>query len=221
MPSRQKATRRKATHLAGLDRRLWAVLGAALLTVLLYVAYTLSPTTERAGNIPDPAREAYQNAAAGAEEFDHPCHGLQWEVIAGIGRVESKHAERGKLDDAGRADPPIYGARLDGSGAGGNVTGISDTDGGEIDGDTEYDRAVGPMQFIPTTWEIHGQDGNGDGEKDPQNIHDAALATASLLCGNQEIDLSEEETLRSAIKRYNNSEEYVDDVLTWAERYRR
>ena len=142
-------------------------------------------------------------------------------MLAGIGRVESKHAEGGELTDAGVADPPIYGPRLDGSGAGGNTTGISDTDGGEIDGDTEYDRAVGPMQFIPTTWEIHGKDGDGDGEADPQNIHDAALSAASLLCANQEIDLSDEDTLRRAIKRYNNSDAYVEKVLTWAERYGR
>ena len=59
---------------------------------------------------------------------------------------------------------------------------ILDSDDGVLDGDTVYDRAVGPMQFIPTTWRLFDADGNGDGETDPQNIYDAALASARYLC---------------------------------------
>ena len=39
-----------------------------------------------------------------------------------------------------------------------------DTDGGELDKDTVYDRAVGPMQFIPSTWAVVKVDADGDGE---------------------------------------------------------
>ncbi|WP_462418289.1 lytic transglycosylase domain-containing protein [Kytococcus sp. Marseille-QA3725] len=213
--ARRRARRRSVAN----DRRLWIALLAVGALVLAYLVAVLNPANERADDIPDTARDAYEQAARNAEDFEHPCHGLEWQVIAGIGRVESKHAEGGQLDDDGLADPEIFGARLDGSGAGGNVTGHGDTDGGELDGDAEYDRAVGPMQFIPSTWEIHGKDGNGDGKADPQNIYDASLAAASLLCGNQERDLSDKDTMRAAIKRYNNSGEYIDQVLTWTERY--
>ena len=45
-----------------------------------------------------------------------------------------------------------------------------------------YDRAVGPMQFIPSTWSVIGVDGDNDGKRNPQDIDDAALATAVYLC---------------------------------------
>ena len=77
------------------------------------------------------------------------------------------------------------------------------------------------MQFIPATWETLGQDGDGDGERNPQDIDDAALGAARLLCANEELDLTDEDTLKRAIKRYNNSGVYVEDVLTWADRYGR
>jgi len=57
-----------------------------------------------------------------------------------------------------------------------------DTDGGMLDGDTTWDRAVGPFQFIPSTWARWKADGNADGVADPQNIEDAALAAGRYLC---------------------------------------
>ena len=59
---------------------------------------------------------------------------------------------------------------------------ILDSDGGRLDQDTTYDRAVGPMQFIPQTWRLYEADGNLDGNSDPQNIYDAALASGRYLC---------------------------------------
>ncbi len=214
------ARRRAARRTSGLDPRAWLAIGLVLVLAVGWALFALNPANERAEDIPDRMREAYQDAAKQAGDFERNCR-LDWEVLAGIGRVETKHADGGQVTDDGVADPPIYGARLDGSGVGGNVTGVSDTDGGAVDGDTEYDRAVGPMQFIPATWETLGQDGDGDGERNPQDIDDAALGAARLLCANEELDLTDEDTLKRAIKRYNNSGVYVEDVLTWADRYGR
>ncbi len=76
--------------------------------------------------------------------------------------------------------PTILGPVLDGD----NGTALLlDTDGGAYDQDRRYDRAVGPMQFVPATWAELGRDGNGDGIKDPNNIWDATLAAAGYLCG--------------------------------------
>ena len=106
---------------------------------------------------------------------------MPWWLLAGIGRVESGHGtfSTSVLDPAGTTSPAIIGIPLNG----GNSTAvITDTDGGVLDGDTTHDRAVGPMQFIPSTWARYAADGNGDGMADPQNLYDAAHAAATYLC---------------------------------------
>jgi cell wall-associated NlpC family hydrolase len=42
--------------------------------------------------------------------------------------------------------------------------------------------AVGPMQFLPSTWHTYGVDGDGDGRADPRNPADAIPAAADYLC---------------------------------------
>ena len=91
---------------------------------------------------------------------------------------------------------------------------IADTDRGVLDGDRVWDRAVGPFQFIPTSWTIYGRDGNGDGNRDPQNIFDAVPAAVAHLCPHGSIT-----DIEAAIFAYNRSTEYVELVLEWAETY--
>ena len=129
---------------------------------------------------------AYRNAADALRRSDPACH-LHWSLVAAIGKVESGHAYGGALDRSGRTLSPILGPVLDGAG---EFAAISDSDGGTLDGDSTWDRAVGPMQFIPTSWAVWGRDGDGDGRSDPSDIDDAALATASYLCAGDR-DLAE------------------------------
>ncbi|MCY4724840.1 hypothetical protein NYO98_01000 [Nocardioides sp. STR2] len=68
------------------------------------------------------------------------------------------------------------------------------------------------MQFIPSTWAVVGVDGDSDGTRDPQDIDDAALATAVYLCSGDD-DLSSEQGQRASVYRYNHSNDYVDLVL--------
>ena len=110
---------------------------------------------------------------------------------------------------------PILGPVLNGVG---DVAAIPDTDGGRWDGDTTWDRAVGPMQFIPSSWAVWGRDGDGDGSADPSDVDDAAMATASYLCAGGR-DLRDEKDRRSAVFSYNHSWDYVDLVLAWADAY--
>ncbi|MEU1981203.1 lytic murein transglycosylase [Nocardia sp. NPDC019395] len=167
-------------------------------------------------DIPAVAVAAYRNSAEvlGAED---PACGLPWTLLAGIGRIESGHAF-GTLDDgAGNPVQPIYGPVLDGSLDGNEI--ITDTDDGLLDGMTTHDRAVGPMQFIPETWQNYASDGNGDGVTDPQNIFDAALAAGRYLCdGGSELDHREQR--ERAILRYNNSMAYAVSVMAWEQSYR-
>jgi membrane-bound lytic murein transglycosylase B len=167
--------------------------------------------------IPALALRAYHEAAAWAAGFRPGC-GLSWSVLAGIGRLESNHGmhwgSATRFSPDGLVSPPITGPALNGRGA----ASIPDTDGGRWDGDRTWDRAVGPMQFIPSTWRRLGRDGNGDRVADPNNLFDAATSAAGYLClvGG---DLSGREGLRRAVYGYNHSWAYVDAVLHWASLY--
>jgi hypothetical protein len=111
--------------------------------------------------------------------------------------------------------PPIVGPPLDGRG----VARIADSDGGRWDGDAVWDRAVGPMQFIPSTWRRLGRDGNDDGVADPNNLFDSAVSAAAYLCLSVDGSLSDPSVLRQAIYNYNHSWPYVDAILGWARLY--
>ena len=168
-------------------------------------------TPGSASSIPQAALAAYQRAEAVINKADPGCS-IPWELVAAIGRVESDHGRYGgnSLDDQGVARPGIYGIALNGKN---NTQDISDTDGGQYDNDTRHDRAVGPMQFIPSTWSVVGVDGDSDGTRNPQDVDDAALATAVYLCSGDD-DLSTEKGQRASVYRYNHSNDYVDLVLS-------
>ncbi|MFE6173946.1 lytic transglycosylase domain-containing protein [Streptomyces sp. NPDC056464] len=177
-------------------------------------ATPVAPGESEAG-IPATVLDAYKRAATSLQQAKPGCN-LPWEVLAAIGKVESGQARGGRVDADGTTLSPILGPQLNGNG----FANIGDTDGGAYDGDSSYDRAVGPMQFIPSTWEWAGRDGNGDGKKDPNNVYDAALAAGHYLC-RFGWDLSAQADLDSAILSYNNSQDYLNLVLTWLEYYRK
>ncbi|MEV5609258.1 lytic murein transglycosylase [Streptomyces sp. NPDC052225] len=184
---------------------------------------TASPGTGSGGGsagdtdsgIPATVLDAYKKAESELEKSKPGCN-LPWQLLAAIGKVESGQAGGGNVYANGDTKDPITGPPLDGNG----FAKITDTDGGSYDGDTVHDRAVGPMQFIPSTWEWAGRDGNGDGKKDPNNVYDAALAAGHYLCRNN-WDLSNANDLNKAILSYNNSSDYLHKVLTWLEFYRK
>jgi hypothetical protein len=159
--------------------------------------------------------KAYKNAERTLRAKSPGCH-LPWELLAAIGKVESGQARGGDVRADGTTRKPILGPVLNG----GEFARITDTDNGAYDGNSTYDRAVGPMQFIPSTWRGWGADGNGDGRKDPHNIHDAALAAGRYLCAGGR-DLGVKPDLRAAVLSYNHSEEYLRTVLAWLDFYRK
>jgi hypothetical protein len=156
--------------------------------------------------IPGLVLEAYRRASDAIAERDAGCH-LTWQMLAGIGRIESDHAHGGRVYPDGVTFEPIIGIPIGG-----------DTDAGRWDGDTAWDHAVGPMQFIPSTWRLYGVDATDDKVADPHNVFDATVSAGRYLClGNR--DLSNRDDLVAALYSYNFSADYVAIVLAWIDGY--
>ncbi|MGZ6779871.1 MAG: lytic murein transglycosylase, partial [Mycobacterium sp.] len=168
-----------------------------------------SPGTLR---IPMIALNAYQNAER-MMAASYPGCGIGWNLLAGIGRIESMHANGGATDASGSAVRPIYGPTLDGTLPGNEVIEM-----GRNANRVVYARAMGPMQFLPGTWSRYASDGNGDGKADVQNVFDASLAAARYLCSGG-LNLRDQSQVMTAILRYNNSVAYAQNVLGWAAAY--
>ncbi|WP_190394121.1 C40 family peptidase [Nocardiopsis quinghaiensis] len=172
--------------------------------------------------------DAYVRGARMLEGLHPECTGMRWQVLAGIGSVESDHAAGIQISASGDTDPPVIGPLLNGTGAGNNWTPHHDTDGGRWDGDTEFDAAVGVTQHLPANWDRYGVDGNGDGdgdgdgEADPHNVYDSAAGTAVELCTSHPhdtVDFTDRDQLANALFRYNPWDAYVDEVLAEVDAY--
>ncbi|MEZ5245372.1 MAG: lytic murein transglycosylase [Acidimicrobiales bacterium] len=185
-------------------------------------AYTLAVIPGQPG-MTAKALNAYLRAEQTLATLSPSCH-VSWRTIAAIASVESVHGEYGggRLLADGRPNRPIVGLALNGQTVDnyGNATAnLTDTDGGRYDGDPTHDRAVGPLQFIPQTWDRWGLDADGDGERDPQDIDDAALSAGAYLCNYG--SLRNWATWSVAIFGYNHSGAYVNSVKASLDRVQR
>ncbi|RJQ71633.1 hypothetical protein D5S17_27965 [Pseudonocardiaceae bacterium YIM PH 21723] len=149
--------------------------------------------------IPARALTAYGYAAA-VIKVDNPACNLDWTLLAGVGRVESQHGhlDRASMDSSGKPNPAIRGILLPALGP-------------DV-------RAMGPMQFIQTTWASWGTDGDGDGTKDIDDLDDAAGAAGRYLCANKR-NLATAAGKAAALRSYNQSDEYRVKVLGFANSY--
>ncbi len=162
--------------------------------------------------IPAMALSAYRNAELKMAAAAPGC-GVSWNLLAGIGRIESMHANGGATDARGTAIQPIYGPTLDGTLPGNEII-IQSSVGNRV----TYARAMGPMQFLPGTWARYATDGDDDGVADPQNLFDSTLAAARYLCSGG-LNLRDPAQVMAALLRYNNSMPYAQNVLGWAAGY--
>jgi membrane-bound lytic murein transglycosylase B len=159
--------------------------------------------------IPGVVLDAYLKAQQVLATQQPNCH-LPWWLLAGIGKIESGQAENGEVDAAGNTLRPILGPELNGQHGYAALPAIL---GGRWTGDPVWQRAVGPMQFLPSTWLEWGGGGN------PNNVYDADVAAGKYLC-NGGRDLSVPAQQAAAVFSYNHSDSYVQIVLIWANAYR-
>ncbi len=165
--------------------------------------------TSVATGIPQRALVGYAGASLALAAEQPDCH-LGWTTLAALGWIESGHGTHAgsRIANNGVTTPAILGPSLDGT----TYAAITSTDSA-----AGWDRAMGPLQFISSTWASWGADGNGDGVQDPQQIDDAALAAGRYLCHYG--DLSNPDTWRTAVFAYNHVTSYVDSVAAKANDY--
>ena len=77
--------------------------------------------------------------------------------------------------------------------------------------------AMGPMQFLPSTFAHYAVDGDHDGLADIMNPYDAIFTAASYLCANGAGRGGD--ALYNAIWHYNHADWYVQMVLALAQKY--
>ncbi|MDQ3150875.1 MAG: hypothetical protein M3R63_03845 [Actinomycetota bacterium] len=159
-------------------------------------------------SVPPVVLDAYIRAERTLAEQQRQC-GLSWQLLAGLGRVVSDHARGGGLDERGTTIAPVLGPRLNGTRG---VARVEDTDGGRLDGDRIWDRAVGPLQLWPSVWGRAGGGGN------PGNVGDATLAAGRFLC-EKGADLRTPSAQVAALFRYQRSEAFVRTAMQWARAY--
>ncbi|WP_051275015.1 lytic transglycosylase domain-containing protein [Cellulomonas sp. URHD0024] len=149
---------------------------------------------------------------------DSPRCRVGWTTLAGIGAVESGHGTHAGavLLDDGRPSVPVIGPALDGS----NGTAPIRASPQDIawTQDPTWAHAVGPMQFLPSTWRRWASDGDGDGVSDPNDLDDAALAAGRYLCASGG-NLASGAGWHLAVASYNHDDSYVALVLATADRY--
>lgn len=187
--------------------------------MLFVLAASVSPVPE-SGPVPAgtsggvaPAVVAADTAASAAiGSIVTGCVVPAWVLLA-VGKIESNNAAGRSISPDGEVAPPIIGPALDGAIPG--TAAIPATDGGALTGDPVWSHAVGPMQILPSTWQRWARSASGAGPPDPENVDDAALTAAVILC-QPPGDLSDPAQLARALLSYNHSSSYVSEVLSWA-----
>ena len=132
-------------------------------------------------------------------------------------RVRPRPRRRQRLDDEGVAAPGIYGIAAQRHATAPRRS--RDTDAGQYDDDAKYDRAVGPMQFIPSTWSVVGVDADGDAQAQPAGRRRRRARHRRLPLLRQRRPLARTPGQRAAVYRYNHSQSYVDLVLSIMDAY--
>jgi membrane-bound lytic murein transglycosylase B len=161
-------------------------------------------------HIPAPAIRAYATAVLDLQDEQPACR-LGWTTLAAIGQMESGNGtwHGAQLREDGTTTVPIVGPAL--SGGPDHAAIPASALGTSLHGDPTWEHAVGPMQFLPSTWKRWAADGDRDGIANPNDLDDAALAAARYLCASG-ADLSTGPGWQRAVLSYNHSDSYVEAI---------
>ena len=190
--------------------KLFVALVAATIAFLVGVALVASgpvgapdPSVRALHEIPAYLLPIYRDAAS-------TCPGLPWQVLAAIGFHESRHGD-GRIDPmTGNVAPPILGPPLDGSNGNARISDPSFADG--------WAHAMGPMQFIPSTWTRWGRlapNRPPGATPSAENAWDSIYTAAAYLCGGR----AAVGDLAQAVLSYDHSADYVRWVFAKAAEY--
>ncbi|MFZ2528881.1 MAG: hypothetical protein WAX14_14715 [Rhodococcus sp. (in: high G+C Gram-positive bacteria)] len=150
-----------------------------------------SPVLAQDGPLAVPELVYYAYRAAEMQlQIDTPGCGLQWNLLAAVGRIESGHADGGRTDVLGTLSAPRVSPN------------------GEL----------GPLQLPTAVWEQYTADGNADGHADPQNVFDQSLAAGHWLCADG-ASLREPEGRAVPLARFDARPEYLKNVEAWSAAY--
>lgn len=156
--------------------------------------------------IPERQLRAYAYAAWRVES-DGGC-AVGWPTIAAIAQIASDHgrADGSTVGEDGVTTVPLRGLHvLDLP-----PVIVPDTDAGATDGDPINDVAVGPMQIMPSRWEQFSEAAEPGTRPNPDNVDDAALTAARIICaaGNP----TTPEGWDEGVKRFFYSPEHIKAV---------
>lgn len=165
--------------------------------------------------IPQRQLQAYAYAAFSVRE-EMGCN-VGWPTLAALGAVLSDHGQKDgtTVGSDGITSKPLRGI----SPAAGGLSEVPDTDAGSIDGESQRDVPVGPMQLMPSRWEQLGTSVEPGQKPNPDQIDDAVLTTAHMLCSSG--DPSSPEGWVAAISQFNPSKIFIVAVHNKAEEYSR
>lgn len=128
--------------------------------------------------VPERALRAYAFAAWKVQQ-ESGCQ-VGWPTMAALGKVLSNHGEAqgSRINDDGTTTVALRGLGT----ALRPAAVVADTDGGETDGDSTRDVPVGPLQIMPSRWEQFRLSTEPGKDPNPDDIDDAALTMASIVC---------------------------------------
>ncbi|MCA0174167.1 lytic transglycosylase domain-containing protein [Bacillus sp. RAR_GA_16] len=180
------------------------IIGTMIISIVIGLMLQRSPDPFsqplKKSEVPEEYIDLYREAG---EEYD-----VQWELLAAVHRVETKFSTMSTLESPKGAIGHFQFMPL---------TWIGWSYGGSQLGKLDEDDLVDITNLdLIQKYGGYGKDGNGDGKADPYNLKDAAFTAASYLSANG----ASEGRIESALFAYNQSDEYVEEVLSFYNEYK-